>query len=239
MCAITFSSPPPATLCLLLLAVVAAPLLILPDISPHSISHTKVSYKNASICLLAWAPYQALLSFYSNEKKLVLFSFRGATRKGMFQNEERGGGGGGGGGQRTERAWIMFRRLIFTQSPCWAGGSPRGEGNGATEEQQTQNLGRHAKKNKNILCSMICGGNLLHYDFDKGSEPHSPTHKGEGVTLSPQNEIRGLSQTTWTRFWISRYDFKTGCDPPSWRIRVTPRWPSPLNEIRGQTQTSN
>ncbi len=58
--------------------------------------------------------------------------------------------------------------VSFSQSSCWAGGSPPGGGNGATKEQQTQNLGRHAKKNKNILCSMICGGNLLHYDFDSG-----------------------------------------------------------------------
>ncbi len=48
--------------------------------------------------------------------------------------------------------------VSFSQSSCWAGGSPRGEGNGATKEQQTQNLGRHAKNNKNMLCSMICGG---------------------------------------------------------------------------------
>ena len=66
---------------------------------------------------------------------------------------------------------------------------------------------------------------------------HNPDGGGRDVT--PQNEIWGQNQITWTEVSISGYDFRTGCNPPlllSLHYTEGGRRVTPQNEIRGQNQ---
>ncbi len=82
---------------------------------------------------------------------------------------------------------------------------------------------------------------ISHYDFrmrcDSPLSLHNPDGGGRDVT--PQNEIWGQNQITWTEVSISGYDFRTGCNPPlllSLHYTEGGRRVTPQNEIRGQNQ---